>query len=173
MSALPVLPLRTYRADWELTWSAASARFERLRAVIQAEQVSAFPKTVQLARQTEYQICGLSLGEIFETQFETTDAYRDWALKWLDIGFGWRPEGGFRMPTGLPIQEIKKRLDAVRALRVPLEAGTSEHQKSKILEILSAPPSVDVAAHAARLRAMGGDHVGFHWAAISRQPGVV
>jgi hypothetical protein len=173
MSALPPLPLRSYRADWEQTWSAASARFERLQASVQAEQFSALPKAVQLSRQTKFEICGISLSEIFETQFQTTDAYRDWALKWLDIHLGWSPESGFNMPSGLPIDEIDLRLSAARGLRLTLEDGACEPHKSRVLEILSGRPSPDVEAQAARLRAMGGDHLGFHWAAISPNQGVV
>jgi hypothetical protein len=173
MSALPPLRLQTYRADWELNWRAASARFERVRSVVQAAQFNALPETVQRARQTEFEICGISLGEIFETQFETTDAYRDWALKWLDIHLGWRPESGFNMPSGLPIHEIKRRLAAVRASRPAHENGACEPHKSRALEILSGRPSPDVEAQAARLRAVGGDHLGFHWAAISKNQGVV
>jgi hypothetical protein len=173
MSALPPLRLQTYRADWELNWRAAAARFERVRSVVQAAQFNALPETVQLSRQTEFEICGISLREIFETQFQTTDAYRDWVLKWLDVHLGWSPESGFNMPSGLPIDEIDFRLSAVRAFRPTLVDGPSEFQKSKVLEILLAPPSRDVEAQAARLRAVGGDHLGFHWAAISQDQGVV
>ena len=160
MSALPVVPLLSYRADWEAEWDRASARFEVAKARVYAPDFRILPEYEQARLQAEFERLSPSLGEIYEWQFKTTDAFRDWALFWLEPLLKWRPVDGFKMPSGLPMVEIRRRLDAIYAFRLGSpDGGPTPEQQAEILGILGQPPSPEVEALGDALRRVGGDRV--------------
>ncbi|MDE1905056.1 MAG: hypothetical protein KGH75_01215 [Rhodospirillales bacterium] len=160
MSGLPVLPLLSFEPDWAETWEQASARFDDLKRQVNDQAYDGLPSHVREQMWEEYVSVGASLGAIFETQFATTDEYRDWRLKFFPAGAEMDAGAGYRMPTGLPISEIRRRLEeAQRCLQGQVGNAVPLKLRLQIREIISADPSAEVATLADVLRNRGGDRV--------------
>jgi hypothetical protein len=158
MNDLPELPLLSYRPDWETTWDAAHARCEALKARVQSPGFGALPGFEQIRLNAEWATVGASLSAIYETQFATTDAYRNWSLYWMAPGLNCDPLPEFVMPGGLPIVEIKRRVGEARKHARPVyKAPLDPEWIARINAILDAPPSPEVQALAYALRLTGGD----------------
>jgi hypothetical protein len=170
MNAMPVLPLLSYRKTWEAEFDTAEARFNKLKARVTAASFAFLPEHEQLRLHAEYTRVGASLGTIFEMQFSTTDAYRDWALDMLGVTLGWKPAAGFEMPSGLPIVEILRRLNETREMRPssPDETASLAWQ-SKVTGILSKSQSREIEALAYALHRIGGDRLGMRSADFSHR----
>ncbi len=160
MSALPVLPLLSYRETWEAEFETAEAKFEKLKVRVNDASFASLPEYERLRLHTEFTRVGASLGAIFEMQFATTDAYRNWALDYLGVALEWRPAAGFEMPSGLPIVEIRRRLNEARELRPSSSDETAVLEwQTKVTAILSKSYSQEVEALAWALHRVGGDRV--------------
>jgi hypothetical protein len=160
MSELPVVPLLSCSTDWEAEWDRANARFEAAKACVNAPEFRRLPGIEQARLQAEFDRLGPILGKIYQWQFQTSDAYRDWALPWLEPLLKWRPAEGFKIPSGLPMVEIRQRLDAAYAFRLAApDGGPTLEQQSQILEILGQSPTPEVEALGHALWRVGGDRV--------------
>lgn len=163
MRDLPPLPLLTYRPDWEARWDAAEARHLTIKALVFRNRFGALPAAEQARRRSELVRTGAAMCRVYEARFRTTDEYRDWRLHWLTNELGWQPPLGFEMPRGLPVAEIRRRLTAAVALRLPCgrqpQPEPSFVRQMKVHAILSAPPSADTRNLACALARAGGDHV--------------
>lgn len=163
MSALPPLPLLTYRPDWEERWEAVNARHLAVKAVAFAPGACWLPKTRKVRLVEELRVSGDEMCRLFEAQFRTTDEYRDWRIKWLSNELQWKPALPFEMPSGLPITEVRRRMTAARAswlgteFRAPRERDFA--RQVRVHSILSEPPSVAIASLAYALARAGGDRV--------------
>lgn len=163
MSALPPLPLRTYRPDWEERWEAVHARHLGIKTVALAPHSTWQPTRTQTGLIEDLRETGEEMCRLFEAQFRTTDDYAGWRLKWLSNALSWEPALSFEMPSGLPIVEIRRRLEAARDSWLGSDLKTSgEHdfrRQVHVHAILSEPASVAVASLAYALARIGGDHV--------------
>lgn len=158
MSDLPPLRLRTYLPDWEERWESVNAKHEELSALLLSDQFPRLPERRQLQLQRDTETAARNLRALFVAQFRTTDDYRDWKLHWFDIQVRFRPDAGFKMPGGLPIAEIRQRLEMAYRFS-PFEAINLEtaEREMKVQTILSAPPSAAVHTLAYALARAGGD----------------
>jgi hypothetical protein len=63
----------------------------------------------------------------------------------FDIELGWKPQLPFEMPNGLPIADIRRRLDAASAFWITDDkqqaSDPSAARQVKVHSILSAPPN--------------------------------
>ncbi|GAB0119848.1 hypothetical protein [Acidisoma sp. 7E03] len=163
MSDLPPLRLRTYRPNWEELWEAANARHLAAQAATLAPYADWLPKQRKINLIEELQSTGEELCRMFEAQFKTTDDYAAWRLKWLSNELKWTPALPLEMPRGLPIIEIRRRLQAARESWPGNDFETPQdrdfRRQVRVHSILSEPPNVGIASLAYALSRMGGDHV--------------
>jgi hypothetical protein len=184
MSALPPLPLLSFNPDWEARWEAAHRRHLEIEDFVSSATFGYFDSGRQERLNDELRTTGAALGRLFEAQFQTTDDYRDWRLRFFDPEMHRSSDRLLCMPTGLPIREIRRRITAAfdygraqtwRRRHAPSfcdrlvkfagrglpEAGAvfPIWERAHVRRLLSGPPTAGVIELASALRQAGGDRV--------------
>lgn len=113
----PLMP--DYDPDWEARWDRANALFQQRKSEI--ERTHFTDETYGPAMEV-LTAAGAAMQAAFIAQFRTVDEYRDWRLKWL-WNWEWYGQPVPRMPDGLSLAEVRRRMAEANDILKPLRIG--------------------------------------------------
>ncbi len=110
----PLMP--DYDPDWEARWDRANALFQQRKSEVEGIHFTAEAYGPAMEALVA---AGAAMQAAFIAQFRTVDEYRDWRLNWL-WNWQWHGRPVPRMPDGLSVTEVRRRMAAAHELLAPL-----------------------------------------------------